>query len=111
MSEEHNWLDYRKELQSKMASNSCFIPFLGVYLSDAAMSQEASSMAQAQRFGSPQRDRRKSSNTLYDTYAILEPITIRHRLEKLRSLNSVDGQEGEYCTYVAVVCVIPYNSI
>ncbi len=86
MSEEENWRVYRKEIELRMTTSTCFIPFLGVYLSDMAMSQEARSLAQS---------RQPRHNPLYDTYTILEPITIRHKLERLRSTE--DNGESVFC--------------
>lgn len=90
MSEEQNWQVYRKELEPKLSSNSSFIPFLGVFLTDVALSQEAHSMKRAGR-----KDERQSSSALYETYTLLEPITIRHKLERLRSMSHDHKLSGE----------------
>ncbi len=74
---------YRKEIECRLDTNMSFIPFLGVYLSDVALSQEARSLAQ-----------KKKANPLYDTYTLLEAITIRHRLEKM---HSVDDDKDREC--------------
>ena len=105
MSEEENWSVYRKELEPKIDSNYPFIPFLGVFLTDVALSQEASSMSKRARSkmsvvtqSEHERNRntasRRSSTALYETYTILEPITMRNRLEKLRSMTSQDHFSG-----------------
>lgn len=96
MSEEENWQAYRKDLEPKLMSNSSFIPFLGVYLSDVAMYQEARSMARRMEKGS---ERRRSSNALYDTYTLLEPITIRHRLQRLRSTSVKQSELWHLLSY------------
>lgn len=92
MSEEENWSAYRKELDPKIDSTSPFIPFLGVFLTDVALSQEAFSLAKRTRMKRSTYSEKgqglnakRSSNNLYETYTILEPITIRNRLEKLRN--------------------------
>ena len=68
MSEDHNWSQYRMELQSKLDSNIPCIPFLGVLLTSIVQQGSAHTVKY--------RGRRYSG---VEDYTIMEAITVRNR--------------------------------
>ncbi len=90
MHEDSNWKAYHQEVKQKLDSNSPFIPFLGVFLTTTAFHQTAS-QTRANSVLSLGAGKEKASaaaaveNTkMYETYHLLEAITVRERLSKLR---------------------------
>lgn len=93
MHEDNNWSTYRQEIEKKQRSNSSFVPFLGVFLTTAAFYQTASTSARSFSMLEQRRERaadivdKKVSveeSNMYETYHLLEAITVRQKLEKLR---------------------------
>ena len=68
------------------------IPFLGIFLTTVALSQEAEGLTEAASSRERLDSQRKRKNSLYENYVILEAVTVRKRLEKLRSMKSSDGE-------------------
>ena len=79
MSEECNWKAYRSELHDCIVSKTPCVPFLGVLLT-SIVQQESFHFTQ-----SKQQLARKQS--VLEGYTILEAITVRNRLERLRRSN------------------------
>jgi hypothetical protein len=74
------------------------IPFLGIFLTTVALSQEADNlveMANSRESLSSQKRR----DSLYENYVILEAVTMRKKLEKLRRKQSL---ESELCERLGV---------
>ena len=89
MSEEQNWTAYRDEIKQKLDTNSPCIPFLGVFLTTVALSQEANTLIEDKGL-----ERRRTSS-FYEAYHILEAITVRNKLNRLRSQASRQLEEEE----------------
>lgn len=77
MSEDNNWELYRKDLDSQLASNVPSIPFLGVFLTQVVQQESYNVMKSKENIP----DKRKPS--VYETYSILDAITVRNTLEKM----------------------------
>ncbi len=109
MHEDSNWAMYREEVDRKLRNNSHFIPFLGVFLTTTAFTQSMKTHSanlnssgfsilhrSTVKEGSNQRrmariaamSRMCEDMSMDGTYEILEPITVRQRLEKLKQ-NSI----------------------
>lgn len=84
MSEEDNWQLYQKELDRLVASHTPFIPFLGNFLTRVVQMQSFEDLKQKSRSLT-----RRSS--IFETYAILEPITVRKWLQRA----SGEGKDSE----------------
>lgn len=100
MHEDNNWCVYREELDQKIRSNSPFVPFLGVFLTTTAFVQAASSSRLKNSLSSMSlisSERKKSSENekIYETYHLLEAITVRERLDKLRENSITLDSSGE----------------
>jgi len=81
MSEECNFNLYHQDLEQTLAANIPCIPFLGIFLTVVVQHDSYTQM-------SSKNMRRQS--TLLETYTILDAITVRNRLEKLRWWSSID---------------------
>lgn len=106
MHEDNNWSVYRQEISKKLEENTQFVPFLGIFLTTTAFSQTAAVTFDTQTTDScldvlstdtveVAKKRRMSTDSMYTTYHLLEPITVREKLEKLRR-TSVTLNTGEY---------------
>jgi hypothetical protein len=98
MHEDNNWAAYRKEVEQKLDTSSPFIPFLGVFLTTTAYHQTASQAKQRASsvvsFVSGGGKVEENAH-MYETYHLLEAITVRQRLDKLRQDSfAQDGEEG-----------------
>ena len=105
MHEDNNWSMYRKEISKKLQKNHHFVPFLGIFLTTTAFAQTVSA-SHGDKAGSPNKDhldvvhakeRRVSTESMYETYHLLEAITVREKLDKLRrgSVTLSPGVERE----------------
>ena len=92
MSEDNNWKHYREEIERRVQTQSPLIPFLGVFLTTVALSQEADNLAEVASSRERLDSHKRRRDSLYENYVILEAVTVRKRLEKLRSLRSCDGE-------------------
>ena len=92
MSEDNNWKLYRDEIDNRLKTQAPLIPFLGVFLTTVALSQEAEGLARAASSRERLDSQKRRRDSLYENYVILEAITVRKRLQKLRSLKSSDGE-------------------
>ena len=79
MSEESNFNLYHQDLEQTLAANTPCIPFLGIFLTVVVQHDSYAQM-------SSKKMRRQS--TLLETYTILDAITVRNTLEKLRQCSS-----------------------
>ena len=68
MSEEHNWNDYRMEIQSKLDQNIPCIPFLGVLLTSIVQQESMNAVRP--------RNRRLSG---VEDYTVMEAVTVRNK--------------------------------
>ena len=97
MHEENNWSMYRQAIAQKLRTNSPFVPFLGVFLTTTAFAQVAASSGRETRSktfsskvskvvpgGVCSSENSLEGKELYETYHLLESITVRQKLEKLR---------------------------
>ena len=84
MSEEGNWKLYRKELSKQTSTSSTCIIFLGVFLSHVVRYEAYHKLRHKRNspHSSPALQQKKAS--LYETFTVLEAITVRQRLESLR---------------------------
>lgn len=102
MHDDNNWSAYNQEIDQKLKANTPFIPFLGVFLTATAFFQAASSKLESRHSSvsymsgkfTPER-RRSSETNMYETYHLLEAITVRERLNKLRE-NTFAHDGGMY---------------
>ena len=100
MHEENNWNTYRQEVDSKLSSNTSFVPFLGVFLTTTAFQQTAAtrgSRFESRHGSAPYSSEKKvaaEQGQIYETYHLLEPITVRERLDKLRGASFDHHNEG-----------------
>lgn len=86
MSEECNFNLYHQDLEHTLAANIPCIPFLGIFLTVVVQHDSYTQMSSKNM--SSKNMRRQS--TLLETYTILDAITVRNRLEKLRWWSSID---------------------
>ena len=113
MHEDNNWSAYNQEIEHNLKNTVSFIPFLGIFLTTTAFYQTAKSKAVEKRSksiafrSSKLAPERKLSMEMYETYHLLEAITVRERLNKLRE-NSVahdPGKVGVVMIWVGVVTI------
>ena len=85
MSDEHNWRLYNEEVDRATVSNSPYIIFLGIFLTYTVKynSYEKLRKTRSEHLGKELMQRRKKS--IYDSYTVLEAITIRRRLTRAGS--------------------------
>ena len=92
MCEEQNWWAYRVELERLLQDNASLVPFLGVFLTTVALQQQAQGM-----INSKLKETLRRNSTLCDDYVHLEAITVRNRLQRLRSIGSRDRPPLSVC--------------
>ena len=106
LSEDSNWQLYREVTTRKLQTQSPLIPFLGIFLTTVALSQEADNLVVSSKESLSSQKRRDS---LYENYVILEAVTVRKKLEKLRRRQSLESElferEREREGYMNWVCV------
>lgn len=89
MHEDNNWSVYREEISEKLRKNKHFIPFLGIFLTTTAFSLSAAEVHRKSGVSASKEhldvdQRRMSTDSMYETYHLLEAITVREKLDKLR---------------------------
>jgi len=95
MHEDDNWAAYRKEVSKKLQRNERFVPFLGIFLTTTAFTQTMSASRGVRGGVSPSSEklevdgRRLSTDSVYETYHLLEAITVREKLDKLRKTSVI----------------------
>lgn len=102
--EDNNWDTYRDEVDRKLDSNSPFVPFLGVFLTTTAFFQASSDLHGRARSATTLKSavlERQLTTDMHETYHLLEAITVRERLDKLRENTStgkrVKGNQWPGC--------------
>ena len=93
LSEDSNWQLYREEVTQKLQTQSPLIPFLGIFLTTVALSQEADNLVEVASLSSRESvSSQKRRDSLYENYVILEAVTVRKKLEKLRRRQSLESE-------------------
>ena len=81
---------------------SPLIPFLGIFLTTVALSQEADNMLEVAN-SRESLSSKKRRDSLYENYVILEAVTVRKKLEKLRR-QSLESESLKYLSMRVCEC-------
>ena len=74
VSEDRNWETYCRELHQQLSTNTPFIPFLGVFLTQIVQRESYEKMR-------PKEENIHRQATIFETYTILDAITARNKLD------------------------------
>ena len=82
---------YKKEVAKRVADNATCVIFLGVFLSHVVRYESYHKLKRTGQSSSPPSPALQRKKSMYETFTVLEAITVRQRLQSLRLSQSMGG--------------------